>query len=350
MGFHRNALIYRVFVFALFVLFFCATQALCRLRVPAYMLDIRALAEAAPIVFRGQIAELGSTVPNPSDGSRLRTVATFRVDRVYRGHVAPDVDLLFTYNSISTAEGHDCINFQPNTYWLVFAGQTGNGLELTDDCDGALPVSALLGRDLTGEGWLNQMEADFTAGLADGDPSSRLISIQRLGGLGLPDSREALHQVMKTGDKEESGWAIYALLRTGDVTVLPRVEQLLQNGDHGRVKSAIALQLKNVSERSAVPDLISILQHAPGKLTRSSILTALGETLGDPEAVPSLAAHLSDPDPYARYDALDGLRNLTHENACTLPQHWQQQDIEPQVSKCKAWWEQQGRFQAWTGQ
>ncbi|HEX5425638.1 MAG TPA: HEAT repeat domain-containing protein [Candidatus Acidoferrales bacterium] len=349
MGFHRNSVIYRVFALAVSVLFFYATQALCRLRVPAYMLDIRALAEAAPIVFRGRIAETGATVPNRSDGSRPRTVATFRVDRVYRGRVAADVELHFTYSSISTGEGHDCINFQPNTYWLVFARQTGDGLELTDDCDGALPVSALLGPDLTEEGWLNQMEADFTAELADRDPSSRLISIQRLGGLGLPGSREALHQIMKTGDKDESGWAIYALLRTGDATVLPGVEQLLQNGDDGPLKSAIALQLKNVSDRDAVPGLISILQNAPGKLTRCSILTALGETLRDPRAVPSLAAHLSDPDPYARYDALDGLRNLTHENACTLPQDWHEQDIEPQESKCSAWWEQQGRFQSRTG-
>ncbi|MGH9735019.1 MAG: HEAT repeat domain-containing protein [Candidatus Acidiferrales bacterium] len=313
------------------------------------MLDIRALAEASPIVFRGQIAGLGSTVPNPSNGSQPRTVATFHVNRVYRGHVASDVELRFTYSPISAFQGHNCINFQPNTYWLVFARQTGNGLELTDDCDGALLVSARLGPNLTEEGWLNQMEADFSAGLADGDPNSRLISIQRLGGLGLPGSREALRRTMKTGGKEESNWAIYALLRTGDVTVLPQVKQLLQAGDHGAVESATALQLKNVSERSAVPELISILQNAPGELTRRSILTALGETLGDPRAVPSLAAHLSDPDPYARYDALDGLRNLTHENACTLPRHWQQQDIEPQVSKCSAWWEQQGRFQSWTG-
>ena len=83
-------------------------------------------------------------------------------------------------------------------------------------------------------------------------------------------------------------------------------------------------------------------------MTRCSVLVALGENLKDARAVPSLAAHLSDSDRYARYDAFDGLRNLTHENACTLPPDWREQDVEPQISKCNAWWQQEGQFQSWS--
>lgn len=311
------------------------------------MLDIQALVKAAPIVFRGRVVKLRLTADSPAGPDAVTGVAEFQVDRVYRGHVSNPV-LYFAYNPLAAENGHDCINFQPRTYWLVFARENAGRLELADDCHGALSVSPLLGPTLENEDWLSQMEADFMAGLIDGDPASRLISIQRLGGLGLPSSRDALHRVVETGDKQESEWAVYALLRTGDITVLPQVKELLRRGDRAAPESAIALELRNVADERAVPGLIAILQSAPGGLTTSCVLMALGEKLKDPRAVPVLAAHLSDPDRYARYDALDGLRNLTHENACTLPRNWREQDIQPQISKCKAWWKQQGRFQSWT--
>jgi HEAT repeat protein len=106
--------------------------------------------------------------------------------------------------------------------------------------------------------------------------------------------------------------------------------------------------LQNVTDGTAVPDLIAILDSAPGDLTRTSVLVALGGKLKDPRAVPSLAAHLSDLDRYARYDALDGLKNITKEKACTLPREWQEQDVEPQISRCKVWWEQVGKSRDWT--
>ena len=55
--------------------------------------------------------------------------------------------------------------------------------------------------------------------------SPKAPSIQRLGGLKLPSSR---------------GAAVYAALRTGDVSVLPRVKQLLAVGDRQLPESAIA--------------------------------------------------------------------------------------------------------------
>jgi HEAT repeat protein len=154
--------------------------------------------------------------------------------------------------------------------------------------------------------------------------------------------------VIETGDRDESKWAIYAALRTGDTSVLPRVKELLAVGDHDLPERAISFELQNVTDTTALPDLIAILNSAPGDLTRTRVLIALGEKLKDSRAVPSLASHLSDPDPYARYDSLDGLKNITHESACTLPPNWQERDVEPQILKCKAWWEQEGKFRSWT--
>lgn len=227
----------------------------------------------------------------------------------------------------------------------MFARQQGERLQLIDDCEGALPISALLGRDFATADWLAQMESDFLVGLKDPDSDGRLNSIQRLGGLKLPSSRGALHRVIETGDKDESKWALYAALRTGDVSVLPRVKELLAVGDGDWPERAISLELQNVTDPTAVPDLIAILDNAPGDLTRTCVLMALGEKLKDSRAVPSLANHLSDPDHYARYDSLHGLKNITHESACTLPTGWQEGDVEPQILKCMAWWEQIGKFQ-----
>ena len=192
------------------------------------------------------------------------------------------------------------------------------------------------------------MEADFLAGLNDHDPATRLASIQRLGGLQLPSSRNALHRVIENSDEAESKWAVYAALRTGDVSVLPRVKQLLAAGDREPPESAIASELQTVSDPGAVPDLIAILQSASGEITRDCVLTALGEVLKDPRAVPSLAAHLSNTSSYASYRALVGLGYITHEESCTLPPDWKEQNVEPQISRCKIWWEQTGKLRDWS--
>jgi hypothetical protein len=68
----------------------------------------------------------------------------------------------------------------------------------------------------------------------------------------------------------------------------------------------------------------------------------LGEELKD--TVPTLAVHLLDAGLPASYRALDGLKNITHEEACTLPPEWKEQNTEPKISRCAIWWEQVGKF------
>jgi hypothetical protein len=328
-------------------MFLLAVQSWCRLMFPPSMADVRDLAEKAPLVFRGHVLTATPMTTNTEPGARVESIANIQVDRWYRGK-GPTVALLrFAYPNFA-ANGHDCIDFRPDTYWVVFAAEKNGQLELIDDCEGALTISPLIGPNLANADWLAQMEADFVAGLNDHDSAARLASVQRLGGLKLPSSRDALRRVIENGDHVESEWAVYAALRTGDVSVLPRVKQLLAKGDSALPESAIAMELQNVTNPSAVPDLIAILKNAPSELTRTRVLIALGEKLRDPRAVPSLAAHLSDPDLHARYDALDGLKNITHEEACTLSRDWKEQDVEPQISRCKIWWEQVGKFRDWS--
>lgn len=312
------------------------------------MADVRALAERAPLVFRGHVLTATPTTTSTEPGARVESMAKIQVDRWYRGKGPTEALLRFAYSGEIFANGHDCIDFRPGTYWVVFAIEKHGQMEMIDDCEGALTVSPLLGPNLANADWLTQMEADFLAGLDDHDSEARQASIQRLGGLGLPSSRNALHRVIDGGNEVESKWAVYAALCTGDVSVLPRVQRLLRSDDGQLPEEAIALALQNVNDSSAVPDLIEILESAPGELTRTRVLIALGEKLKDPRAVPSLATHLSDPDLHARYVALDGLKNITHEEACTLPPEWKEQDVEPQISLCGIWWERVGKLQNWT--
>jgi len=286
---------------------------------PPSMADVRDLAEKAPLVFRGPVLTVTPITTNTEPGARVESIAKIQVDRWYRGNGSTEALLRFAYSGEIFANGHDCIDFRPETYWTVFAIEKNGQMEMIDDCEGALTISPLFGLTIGNGDWLAQMEADFRAGLNDHDSAPRLASIQRLGGLKLPSSRDALHRVIGKGDEAESKWAVYAALRTGDVTVLSLVNHLLAKGDGELPERAIAMQLQYVTDPSTVPDLIAILKSAPSELTRAGVLIALGEKLKDPRAVPSLADHLSDPTRYARYDALDGLKNITHEGACTLP-------------------------------
>lgn len=325
---------------------FCAVRAWCRLVEPPYMVNVRDLAERSPIVFRGRVSAVFPIGTNFNEPIARNADATFQVDRWYRGKANANPSLNFRFDPIFS-NGHNCIDFQPNRYWIVFAVEKAGHLELIDDCNGALTVSRLLGPDIGNSDWLAQMEADFIAGLADGDSDARLTSIARLGGLKLASSRAVLHRVIEQGSAEESKWAIYAALRTGDVTVLQTVKQLLANGDHDTPERAIASELPYITDTSAVPDLIAILDGSPGELTKSAVLTALGENLKDPRAVRTLGAHLSDPDHYVQYNALVGLGNITHEEACTLPAAWKESDVAPTIWHCKLWWEQEGELRTW---
>jgi hypothetical protein len=92
-------------------------------------------------------------------------------------------------------------------------------------------ISSRLGPDLGNAAWPAPMEADFLTGLNDHDSAALLASIQSLGGLKLSLSRDAVHHVIEKGDDAEMKWAVDAVLRKGDVSVLPRFKHLLADGD-----------------------------------------------------------------------------------------------------------------------
>jgi hypothetical protein len=327
-----------------------------RLMMDQSMVDVRDQAEKAPLVFRGRVLTVG---PDPAekriglwvDGKPVNTnfVAKFQVDRIYRGKLEGEAVVHFSYGG--GFNGHDCIDFRPEQSWLVFAVEKNGLLELFDDCTGALGISSRLGVTERPSDWLAQMEADFIAGLEDSDVESRIFSIQRLGGLKLASSRPALHEVIERRKGIEAGWAIYATLRTGDVTVLPMVNGLLTSGDKKMPEGAIAYELRNVKDPSAVPDLLEIVEKTPSDYARFEALLALVDNIKDPRVVPVLGPSLSSSDRQIRYIALSGLNTIANAKACSTRHDANEDDeaaFERETASCKAWWEREGKYRSWT--
>ncbi len=296
-------------------------------------IDLTEVTTAAPILFRGRVV---SVTPG--------AVARFQVDRWYRGQGGPDVSLhCVPYDQFWAGNGHYCIDFKLESHWLVFAQEKDGQLELVHDCEGAVEVSRFLGPVVDG-GVGAQMEADFVAGLEDPDVAGRIFSIQRLGGLMLPSSRPALHRMIDGGTEAERNWAIYATLRTGDASVLPSVLKMAFRRDAGAPLYAVAAELRRLKDRSAIAGLIEIADKAPDPGMRASALGALGWNMRAPEVLPTLAAHLVDPDPGVRYWALAGVSAITKEPACAVPiGPGADEAIDAQIDQCRAWWERSKR-------
>jgi hypothetical protein len=320
------------------------------------MVDVRDQAEKTPMVFRGRVL---TVQPDPiekktvlwMDGKPVNTnfIAKFQVDRIYRGTL-PGAAVVHFSHGLSWM-GHDCIDFRPDQNWLVFAVEENGLIELFDDCTGALGISSRLGPKVRPSGWLAQMEADFIAGLEAPDVESRILSIQRLGGLKLPSSRPALHDVIEKRKGVEAEWAVYATLRTGDVTVLPIVSRLLAGGDQKTPEGAMAYELRNVKDPSAVPDLLEIVENTPSDYPRLEALLALVDNIKDPRVVPLLGASLSSGDRQIRYIALSGLNTIANAEACSTTRHANENEeaaFERETASCEAWWEREGKYRTWT--
>lgn len=322
------------------------------------MADEQWLAGGSDVIFKGSITKVEPD-PNPAyvhergtvDGKpvNFNFIAVFQVDRTYRGKLPKQPSLHFEFGAGGLTMGHDCIDFKPGQYWAVFAQIKGGKMIPTDDCIGALKVSPLLGPKLEQADWSKQMEADFIAGLDDTDPEARILSLQRIGGLQLASSRPVLHRVIAQAQGDELKWAVYAAMRTGDVTVLPLVKSYLAStGEMGEPEWAIISEIKYIKDPAAVPDLLDILANAPDDSTRQEVLIALVDNIGDPRAIPALGRSLSSNSPQILDLAVTGLGKIAHAEACKVSVTGDDETLfRQEVAACRAWWDASGSHEDW---
>lgn len=319
------------------VLFLAHGKALARIPEHPAQVSIPELANNAGTIFRGSVLAVIPTHDDRLLGGAKGSIAQFAVDRWYKGTATSNVQVLFQYDHGMAVSGHDCIDFQPGTYWIVFA--TGDGpLRLVHDCEGALTVSSQLGSLIASTGQFTQMAADFAAGLTDLDPQARITSIQRLGNLKSRSVLPFLHHVLATGSDQERKWAVYAALRSGDISVLPEVKKVLDYEGRSLPEDLMAPELNSIRDKAAVPDLISILQSDPK--AGAAVIAALGG-IRDPAALPAIAAHLSDSDRFVRYQALDAVEKMTNSSACKVEAPLRDENLEVTENQCLIWWQRE---------
>lgn len=335
-------------LFVALALCLCPAFSWGRIRAPLGDEDIPGLAKDAPLVFRGQVTRLVLTLNQPRSREGVAFVA---VDRWYKGQ-DPELDLSgvpvhFYYYAGGMMDGHNCSDLVLDSYWIFFAKPgDSNALELFHDCEGALSVSSQLAAHATGD-FSIQIEQDFRAGLADSDPTARLASIQRLAGLASPASREALRDVIAHGSEEESRWALFAAVKTGDASVMPQVVPVLvtlrhdKPGPYHQPEGSMAVALRSIHDSEAVPFLIQILSQAPDELVRNCAMLALAE-LKSELALDTYASSLSDPSEGVRYNALLGMHYVTQSVACSS---LKPEDGTASEVQCKQWWDSTGRKQ-----
>ena len=279
-----------------------SVPASARLRSLAGFEDIQDMAARAPFIFRGEVVDF-----KPADTKTLRKegLAVVAIDRWYRGSSSNSfINLHFAYDG--GADGHNCRNLEIGTYWIVFAKQGANqALEMMDDCDGALRVSALLG-SITSDGVLFQMEKDFVAGLDDTAADLRIESLLRLAALSQLHSTEVLHRLSTAGSEEESKWAIFVELKAGDISDLPlAVPLLLSVQQHQEPLVHYKPNGFKYTETFAYPEPEGFIADAISKLRT-------------PKAIPILTKLANEaPDDYVRNcanEALLAIKKLTDKN------------------------------------
>ena len=117
-------------VLVVLALFFFPVEPWCRLMLPPSMADVRALAERAPLVFRGHVLTVTPIRTNTEAGARVESIAKIQIDRWYRGNGSTEALLRFAHSGEIFADGHD---FRPETYWTVFAVEKNGQMEMIDD-------------------------------------------------------------------------------------------------------------------------------------------------------------------------------------------------------------------------
>jgi HEAT repeat protein len=133
--------------------------------------------------------------------------------------------------------------------------------------------------------------------------------------------------------------------------VLPMVNGLLASGDRRMPEGAIAYELRNVRDPSAVPDLLEIVEKTPSDYTRFEVLLALVDNIKDPRVVPVLGPSLSSGDRQIRYIALSALNTIANAEACSTARHANETDeaaFDLETASCKVWWEREGKYRSWT--
>lgn len=237
---------------------FASLAIWARLQLPPEKIDLTTYLARAPIILRAEILAVSEP---PRTLQRYVATARLHVTRWYRGQPPPAVELRFAMQGLRMINGHDCFNFPPGTQWLILAKERDGALELIDDCFGAFEVAPRLGAIHADP--ITQLEADYAAGLTSPGLEHCILSLQRLANLHSESSRPMLRDVIATGTPIERGWAIYAAIRTGDVSALTAISRL----EAKYLPPFLYHEVSRIKDPAAIPALLDMANDSssPGR-------------------------------------------------------------------------------------
>lgn len=308
------------------------------------------------LVCKGEV-QYAPDIKFASNPQRFTGTATVHLDHCYKG--APphsDISVLFD-DTLQAAGSSREVVLRQGDYSLFFLVSEGSNYKPVDDFFAVLPISRLSATERREESAdpMFLLELDLEAGLADPDQDRRLDSIRMLGNMRNLHSTAKLKGLTQSSDLLVRTYSYEALLRLGDYSVLPQVDQffatqpqapreLLMPRDHLlSMQFRLATQVSFIKDPKVLPQLERYLL-SDNLILRSQALQAV-RAINSAHSAPMFYKLLDDSDVDTRFGAMQGLLTLTGGGVVpwvpTLDEFRQRPDFYAAV--CKDWWDSEGR-------
>jgi hypothetical protein len=333
--------------------------------------DIAKQAGGSPFVCKGEVTSAPevkaflfpgvSPVHNIAEMPHMTGEATVRIDTCFKGSLEGSVRIATDeYRPAGGGRSGGWHLFAPTAgeYLLLFLKSRGDRYEITEEGRGALPISRLMSSTAHGTDPLLNLENDLKAGLNDPDPEVVLKSICWLGSLRHLRSTAELISLIKTSDPIERAYIWEALLKLGDLSVVPEAADYLDRNppvshDFFMPRDRLIYLTDRVfrafcglRDQIALPYLERFTE-SPDSRIRSESLRALWE-IGSFSSAPVFLRSLNDRNDDIDYIAMRSLVALAGGGYFAWVPTVKKFSTDPDfyVGKCREWWRTEGEAKA----
>jgi hypothetical protein len=278
-------------------------------------LDLGALTSQADLIAVGLVAEVyqeGATILDingvTAEGHGMR--ARLAVERIIKGE-SPSGDLIFRFALPDAPAGYPGIG--KGQFGVFFLRKGTRGYEILDPY---YPfVVAGPGAPNVSGNYSDQVIAEVAHvfSLTSSSLDTRLRALLILSTVRTDGATAGLKIAARASDVRVQSWALGALLRRNDISLMDSAEEMMLSQDPkitSDLKAAIAYGLRDgVKDARAIPALARLLESTDPNVRRGTA-SALRNTQ-DSAAIKPLAHALYDSDPEVQYQAVMGLAEIT---------------------------------------
>jgi HEAT repeats len=290
--------------------------------------DVTALAEQADLIVVGRVAredKLQETTLPPNEGNfpAWVTVVRLHAEGVLKG-VPGGRSVSFRALLPVWGVGAEAPRYKPvnvGQFGIFFLAGTSAGYEVLDPYCPYLPAAP--GAPPQQGNPVDAVAGELAYVFESHDPSvqsrwARWEAVKALETVKRPSATAALREAAHDSDALVRVWAISALLRRDDISMLDEVEKLVPIPPDPSVQNLTAelgFAVGTIKDGKAVPSLIRLLWSKDVNIRRGAA-EAL-RNMHDPKAVKPLSRALFDSDQQVRYYAVVGLGETTGQNEWT---------------------------------